>query len=292
VSSTGSSHEQGEENHGRDAHATKTAQRACAAGKGECATGDAACATNPGEVAGQNVLRPAIAIEDLARQQGKPATTIEDELALARRKLLEIRNRRPRPHTDDKVLVAWNGLAIQAMAYAGRTMDEREYITMAAKAADFILDEMAVNGRLMRSYRDGQTRVEGFLEDYAFLAWGLAELYRADGNKRWLAAATNLADNMITMFEDRAVGGFFFTSSTTPQMPVRSKNILGGGNLPSPNGIAAIVLLELGQLTGQAKYSDSAGRTLAALAPAARQSPSASHAIVLATQQWLSRQKT
>jgi uncharacterized protein YyaL (SSP411 family) len=252
-----------------------------------CAPGDAACAAGEDGDAVGNILHAAGAVEDIARQEGKSVAAIEAKLARARQKLLEVRNGRSHPHTDDKVLAAWNGLTIQALAYAGRTMGERKYVEMAAAAADFILDGMLIDGRLMRSYRAGQTRVEGFLEDYAFLAWGLVELHRADGGKRWLAEAARLADDMLDRFEDTTAGGFYFTSAATPQMPVRSKSLLGGGNLPSANGVAAIMLLELGQLTKQAKYSDAAGRTLRALAPVARQSPSASQTIVLATQEWL-----
>ncbi len=208
--------------------------------------------------------------------------SISDDLAGMRDKLLAERNRRPHPHTDDKVLAGWNGLMIGALAHAGRALDEPSYTRSAERAATFILDRMTDGRRLLRSYRADQAKLPAYLDDYAYLANGLVDLYEATGDRHWLDRAVALARAMREQFEDQAGGGFYFTSADHDALLVRSKNLGGGGNTPSPNGAAAIALLRLGRLAGQADFDASARRAIGSLAGLMDRSPGATADLVLA----------
>ncbi|KKN64134.1 hypothetical protein LCGC14_0494750 [marine sediment metagenome] len=207
----------------------------------------------------------------------------EAGLKAMRDKLLAVRNRRRHPHKDDKVLAGWNGLMIAGLAYAGGQLDEPRYTRAAARAAEFILDNMMTKeGGLLRSYRAGQAKLPGYLDDHAFLAEGLLELHEATGERRWLDAARRLADTILSDFEDQRAGGFFFATADHEDLLLRSKNIMGGGNTPSGNGVAVLVLLRLGRLTGQDKYVQAARRALASLSGVMWRSPRGAESLLLA----------
>jgi uncharacterized protein YyaL (SSP411 family) len=180
--------------------------------------------------------------------------------------LLVIRSRRVRPHLDDKILTAWNGLMISAFAKAAQVLDEPRYLAAGQRAAEFVLSRMvdAPSGRLLRRFRDGDAAIPGFLDDYAFLIAALLDLYEADFNPRHLEAALTLADKMRELFEDSVDGGFFSTAAGDPSLVLRMKDDYDGAE-PSGNSIALMDLLRLAHLTDRPDYREAATRTLRAL---------------------------
>jgi uncharacterized protein YyaL (SSP411 family) len=219
-----------------------------------------------GEKTKNNIPHLKTSIRETATQNNMDAEEVELKLVTMRGQLLDVRQQREFPHLDDKVLAAWNGLMIEALAYAGRTLDEPKYTAAAEKAANFILTSMMKDGKLQRSWRGGQAKLNGYLNDYAFVAKGLVEVYKATEEQQYLDAAMQLADTMLTDFADEQSGGFYFTAESSGDgqndFVLRSKNLNGGGNLPSGNGMAAEVLIELERITGKSKYGAAATHTL------------------------------
>jgi uncharacterized protein YyaL (SSP411 family) len=166
-----------------------------------------------------------------------------------RRRLLEVRQRRVAPGRDDKILVAWNGMMISAMARAYQVLGEEAYLTAATSAADFILTHMVQQGRLLHSYKDGQAHLLGYQDDYACFINGLIDLYEASFELRWLSVATELNQTMLDLYWDEGKGGFFYTEATAEDLIVRTKNPFDNA-VPSGNSIGALVLLRLAALTG------------------------------------------
>jgi len=236
-----------------------------------------------GETTGANIPHLDEPLSALAKERGEDPDRFRAKLAKMRADLLKARSTRVRPHLDDKVLAGWNGLMIEGLAYAGRHLDEPRYVSAAARAATFILDHMVDGGRLFRVYREGETKQPAYLDDHAYLAAGLLELHAATGEARWLDAARSLADRMLDEFEDKKNGAFFLTTARHEDMLLRSKSLLGGGNVPSPNGVAAIVLLRLGEVTGEDRYGDAARRTLEALSGLTARGERQAEDLVLAT---------
>jgi len=236
-----------------------------------------------GHRTGDNIPHRSKTLEKLAAEQGKDADELKEQLTRLRAKLLDVRQTWPQPHKDDKVLTSWNGLMIGSLAHAGQLLDTQEYVTAAERAADFILTQMVRDGRLLRSYRGGEAKLPGYLDDYAYFTQGLIDLYRATDEKLWLEKAEQFADQMIERFEDRESGGFFFTGTEHEELLVRSKHLGGGGNIPNPNGVAAQVMIDLGKLTGESRYREAAGRTLRALSGMMAQQPFASEDLLVAT---------
>jgi uncharacterized protein len=193
-------------------------------------------------------------------------------LADARRKLFEVREKRVPPHRDDKVLTSWNGLMIASLARGGRIMEKRQYIHAAAQAADFILTKMSDRGRLLRTSRNGIAHIGGYLDDYAFLAEGLIELYESTFETRWLSEATRLTDDMLAHFWDEKDGAFFYTASDAEQLIVRTKDSRDGA-IPSGNSLALMNLLRLGALLDRRDYVEKAEATMRAFAGNAKRSP-------------------
>jgi hypothetical protein len=174
-------------------------------------------------------------------------------------KLLAARGRRIRPARDDKILADWNGLMIAAFARAGGAFEEPAFTAAAAKAASFAVQRMSTrDGRLLHRYRDGELAVKAFADDYAFLAWGLLELYEASFEPRYLRQAIRLIDRLVTHYWDESAGGFFQTAGDAEQVgEVRSKSLVDGV-LPSANSVALLVLAKLGRITGSSEYEKKA----------------------------------
>ena len=207
-------------------------------------------------------------------------------LLAARRKLLARRAKRVWPHRDDKVLVSWNALMIASLAYGGRLLEEPRYAAAAEKAAEFILTRMRKEGRLLRTYRAGEAKLNAFLDDYAFLADALLELHATTGRGRWLDEARSLAETMLKHYGDPAGGGFFFTSGDHEDLLARTKEPADGA-VPSGNAVAAGVLVRLARLTGERKYLDAARDTLEAFEGFMRHMPKAAASLLLATAEYL-----
>lgn len=244
-----------------------------------------------GKWTGHNIPYLKDSLEEIASDEGIPADALASELAAMREKLREERSRRPRPHLDEKILASWNGLMISGLARAGRILNEPRYTDAAAEAADFILTEMRGDDSLLyRSWRGGKAELPGYLNDYAFFARGLLDLHETTGDQRWLDEARELADSLLERFEDAEQGGFFFTGPDHEVLLMRSKNLRGGGNLPLGNGVAAEMLLRLGNVTDDERYTRSAQRTVEGLSGYMAQSPGASESF-LAVQMMLSEEE-
>jgi uncharacterized protein YyaL (SSP411 family) len=186
-------------------------------------------------------------------------------LAESRRALLERRAMRPQPARDDKALAAWNGLAIAALAEAGRMLGEERYKAAAVAAAETIVGGLlADDGSLRRSWKDGRAVGAGVLEDYSHLAEGLLALYEATFDERWFALARNLADTILARFEDPA-GGFFDTAVDHERLITRPKDPQDNAT-PSGGAMAATVLLRLAAFTGEGRYRDAAERAIGTVA--------------------------
>jgi uncharacterized protein YyaL (SSP411 family) len=170
------------------------------------------------------------------------------------RKLRKARSERVRPGLDDKRLTAWNGLMISALAEAGAVLERADYLDAARGAAAFVLDEMrAEDGRLLRTYNAGEAKLNGYLEDYAFLLEALLALYEATFEPRWFAAAREIADAMVERFGDPERGGFFATSSDHEELIARRKDV-ADTPIPAGSSSAAYGLLRLAALTGEGAY--------------------------------------
>jgi uncharacterized protein YyaL (SSP411 family) len=196
-------------------------------------------------------------------------------LAQARQALFEARARRVRPGLDDKRLAAWNALMIAALAEAGAVLGRGDYLEAASRCAEFVLGSMRdADGRLLRTYKDGDARLNAYLEDHAFLLEALLALYEASFEPRWFEAALDLAETTIERFGDPERGGFFSTSSDHEQLIARRKEI-GDHPIPSGNSAAALGLLRLAALTGERRYEQWAEGVLRLFADVAAKHPDA-----------------
>ncbi|MEN6474434.1 MAG: thioredoxin domain-containing protein [Syntrophaceae bacterium] len=196
-----------------------------------------------------------------------------EDLAPSRAALLAVRERRIRPGRDEKILCDWNGLMIAALAKAAQVFEDPALSGAARQAADFCLENLrAPDGTLKHRWHDGQAAIEGFLDDYAFLVWGLIELYEALFEVRYLEAALELTSFMIAHFRDETSGGLFFTAPGHEDLFVRKKELVDGA-LPSGNSVAALNLARLGRMTGNQAWEDHARRIGRAFSPQIERSP-------------------
>lgn len=220
--------------------------------------------TDPhGVFTGKNILSAAASKEETARVLKKDPDEIDDLLTGIRQKLFNAREQRPKPHLDDKILVSWNGLMISTCARAYQVFGEREYRTMAEKAARFILDTLynRESQQLLRRYRDGESMIEAHLDDYAFLIRALIDLYEASFDIGFLDTAYQFTEAMIGQFYDDKNGGFFDTSGSDPSVILRSKEWHDGAE-PSGNSIAIENLLRLSHMLDREDYREKAMKSL------------------------------
>jgi uncharacterized protein YyaL (SSP411 family) len=216
--------------------------------------------TAAGNFEGENILHVA-----------RPDETEWAALADARAALYEVRTKRPPPLRDEKILAAWNGLAISGFAVAGRVFDEPRYVAAAARAATFVLGEMRPGGRLVRSWKDGRMGVAAFLDDQAFLTAGLLDLYEATFDPSWLEAALALADDTERRFGDPA-GGWFMTADDHERLIAREKPAYDGAE-PAGVSVALLSALRLGTFTTDDRWRAIAARALAGLAGRLTENP-------------------
>jgi uncharacterized protein YyaL (SSP411 family) len=209
-----------------------------------------------GEFTGKNILYLRQPLDEVTEAELQPDKTA----------LLAIRAKRVRPHLDDKILTAWNGLMISAFAKGAQVLDEARYLAAAKRAASFILTRMynAEAGVLQRRYRDGEAAIAGFLDDYAFFIGALLDLYEADFDPVHVETAMALANKMRELFEDPGEGAFFSTAQGDSNLVLRMKDDYDGAE-PSGNSAALIDLLRLAHFTDRAEYREAAERTLRAL---------------------------
>jgi uncharacterized protein YyaL (SSP411 family) len=214
---------------------------------------------------------------------------LEKQLDPIRKKLLGARNKRPRPLTDTKVLTADNGLMIGGLADAARILKNNRYKDTATKAADFVLANLRTkDGRLLRTYsrsgdKDsaGKSKLNAYVDDYAFLADGLIRLHRATGDKKWLTAADEITSKQIELFGDEKAGGFFFTSKDHEALFARGKNPVDGAQ-PSGNSVAAANLLYLAKNLKKPDLLPLAKKTIASSAGILEQSPTSAPRMAIA----------
>jgi uncharacterized protein YyaL (SSP411 family) len=184
-------------------------------------------------------------------------------LDAARAKLLDYRNVRVWPGRDEKILTSWNGLAIGGLAAASRTLDVPRYAEAATRAMRFLREHAWYQSRLLAVHKDGRSRFPAYLDDHAFLAWGLTELLQARWDAAALAWAVELAEVMLQHFEDKESGGFYFTADDHEELMLRPKTFSDDAT-PAGNGVAARLLVRLGFLLAEPRYLDAAERTLRA----------------------------
>jgi len=201
--------------------------------------------------------------------ESKPGT-----IARARQKLYAIREERVHPARDDKVLAAWNGLAARAFAEAGAALRRDDYVNVAVANAEFILTRMRDGGgRLLRTWKDGRAKLKAYLEDYAMVAAALVSLYEATFERRWLEDARKLADDILRLFWDDSIEGFYDTGSDHERLIVRPRNLFDNA-VPSGSSVAIETLLRLKALTGEAQYGAKALSALRAMADLMSRHPS------------------
>jgi uncharacterized protein len=233
--------------------------------------------TERGNFEGRNVLHlpggaDGTKSADIQRISSRRPSVVLEE---ARRALLAAREGRVRPGLDDKRLASWNALAIAAFAEAGAALERSDYLDAARRGAEFVLGTLRdPDGRLLRTYKDGEGRLNAYLEDHAFLLEALLTLYEASLERRWFEEATALADTTIARFGDPERGGFFSTSDDHEQLIARRKEI-GDHPIPSGNSAAAFGLLRLAALTGERPYEEQAESVFRLFAGAAARQPEA-----------------
>jgi len=241
--------------------------------------------TSRGNWEGKAILHRQRPLAETAVKLGIEPEWLEDALGLARRKLLAARSRRPAPARDEKILVAWNGLAISAMARGYSVLGEPRYLAAASAAARFILEMMTRAGRgnvrsLLHAYKDGRGRFNACLDDYGALLGGLASLYEADGDGTWLRHASQLADVMIDQFWDESKGVLFYTARDHEALVARMRENSDGAT-PSATGLAVTAVIRIARLCGREDWLAWVERVCTSLEPQMRHAPRASGQLLL-----------
>jgi hypothetical protein len=218
--------------------------------------------TSEGNWEGHNILNRVKTTAQAARVLGLSEGDLDCLLVSGRQKLFEYREERVHPGRDEKILAGWNGLMIAALARAGRVLDEPRFTAAAARSADFLLDRLRTKeGRLLHVFKDGRARLAAYLDDYACVVDALTEVYQATFDARYVAAAAELAADLIARFADQGAGGFFYTAHDHETLIARSKDLHDNAT-PSGNGMAAYSLLRLARLSGRDDFDAAARRTL------------------------------
>jgi len=236
-----------------------------------------------GELKGKNVLYEARSKEETAKKFGLNVEQTAVKLTAGRKALFDARSHRPRPPLDDKIVTAWNGMMISALARASQALDEPRYLQRAQSTAKFVETHLydSKTGKLWRSYRAGGPSVDGFLDDYTDLISGLLDLYQAGFDVHWLQWAVSLQEKQDQLFGDAKEGGYFDAGSTDPSLLTRTREAYDGAE-PSPNSTAAMNLLRLAQFTDRSQWRDKAQKTLSAFASRLLSDPEAAPALVSA----------
>ena len=237
---------------------------------------------------GTNILYLPASIASVAKELKKSEDGMHRQLQRLKAKLLEVREKRPQPLLDTKVITSWNGLMIDAFAHGYKVLGDERYRSAAEKAAEFCLKHLRrSDGQLMRTYTNGTVKYGGYLDDYAFLVRGLLSLHQVTNEQRWLADAQSLTDTMIRLFWDEKQGGFYFTLANQEHLVIRTKNPYDSA-LPSGNAVAVNNLLTLARLVNKREYLDKAQKTLQGVAGMMAQSPGAFMHMLFATNRYLS----
>ena len=221
--------------------------------------------TSGGNFEGKNILNIPVKAADFAQRQGVTLEHLVGVVQRGKEALWTARKQREHPLLDDKALASWNGLMLRAFAEAGASLERQDYLDAAARNAEFLLNDMRPGGQLLRSYREGRARLPGFLEDYSFVADGLLSLYESTLERRWLNAAVELADQMISLFWDESAGAFYDTGREHEELVVRPRDVFDNAQ-PCGSSVATDVLLRLSVVTGNEDYAAKAVAPLRTLA--------------------------
>lgn len=239
-----------------------------------------------GEDTGTNILHLAQPLADQSKKVGIAKNRLQEKMDQDLHKLFLERETRVRPHRDDKIITAWNGLMISALARGGQALGEAQYVATAGLTADFILTELRnKDGRLLRRYRDGEAAITAFADDYAFLAKGLLDLYAATLEPKRLGQAVALADELVKLFHDEESGGLYETANDAEQLVLRPKNAFDGA-IPAASSVALEVYSRLFLLTADVRWQKLADRLLLALSSEVLRYP-AGYAQLLQGAAWL-----
>ncbi len=245
-----------------------------------------------GELSGKNILIARHSLAETAKRFNRSTKETEALLAAARARLFAARSKRPRPLRDDKVLSAWNGLMISALARAAQVLEDRQYLETAQYAGEFLRTRLydGKTGLLKRRYRAGSAEINGFVDDYAFLIQGLLDLYEASFSVKWLSWAVRLQEKQDELFWDKEHGGYFSTTGHDSSVLIRMKEGYDGAE-PSPNSVSAMNLLRLWQMTDRGEWREKAQKTFAAFASPLEKHPEAVPQLVAAVDFSLSKPK-
>jgi uncharacterized protein YyaL (SSP411 family) len=238
-----------------------------------------------GEFTGKNILIRTASDEQLAGTFGIPDEKVRTLLETARKKLFEARTHRPRPGLDDKILTAWNGLMISALAKGSLILGDDKLLEAAERAAHFIIDTLydPESGNLLRRYRDGEAAIDGKASDYAFLIQGLLDLYQASFEPEWLRTAIRLNETQMNRFSDHKEGLFYSTACDDNSLPLRMIEDNDSAE-PSANSVSALNNLRLGAITGREEFRSVALRTIHHFSRTLDTNPSALPLLLVARQ--------
>ncbi|MCH8823835.1 MAG: DUF255 domain-containing protein [Planctomycetes bacterium] len=227
--------------------------------------------------------------DEIAKNLGLELNGFNERLEAINKALLKVRDQRDQPGTDDKILSGWNGLMIAGLADGGRVLNAAKYISAARRASDFVLKTMrSEDGGLLRTYRDGQAKIDAVFEDYAFVVKGLISLHRATDEQRFVDQATEIAEIARERFWDYRLGGYFDTLSDQSDLFVRSKSTYDGA-VPCGNSVMALNLLDLYELTNDEKYLDDAVALLRGISSQLSQNPVSSALATVALKRLLDK---
>ncbi len=209
--------------------------------------------TPTGNYEGRSILHVNVEPEQFASDHGMSVEDFDEILQRSKARLFEARDQRVYPGVDDKILTSWNGLMLEAFALAASVLGRDDFREVAVKNASFLLDEMCQNGRLLRTHKDGTSKLNGYLEDYAFLVSGLIALHEATFESRWLVEAIGLGREMVELFWDPLSGQFYDTGSDHEELVVRPRDVTDN-EIPSGSSMAADVLLRLAVIAGEQDF--------------------------------------
>jgi len=230
--------------------------------------------TSSGNLGKKNVLRVVESLEKVSEEEGIAIFEVLHIVTKGKETLLEARNKRQKPATDEKIITAWNGLMITAFSRGASVLGEAKYLSSARRGATFIWDQLWRDEGLLRIHKDGTSKIHGCLDDYAYFLQALLSLYSASFEFEWIEKARQVADKMIEQFWDADNSGFYMTGESQEPLITRLKNPADEA-IPSANAIAALSLVTLSHLTGNAEYRVKSGEALKAFQPHMEKSPPA-----------------
>ncbi|HMG34784.1 MAG TPA: thioredoxin domain-containing protein [Blastocatellia bacterium] len=239
---------------------------------------------------GKSILNSPFTIQEFAEETGRTEEEVRRVVTSGKSRLFQVRESRIRPGRDDKSLAAWNAMMLTAFSEAASILGRDDYLMVAKRNGDFIINSLEREGRLLRTYKAGRSKLNGYLEDYAYAVEAMLSLFEASFDLKYFEHARKLADAMIELFWDSNEGGFFFTSSDHEELITRTKEYFDNAT-PSGNSVAALALQKLGILTQEIKYQQHAVEILRATRAIVSRYPSAFGYLLCALDFYLSEPK-